>query len=78
MLTGHALHERSAAAVSADISWPGPHRGCALHAVLRWLVASWYSSAPHATHEPACVVLYAVIFCPAPQYGCATQVPLDR
>ena len=76
-MTGHALHERSADAVSADISCPAPHRGCTSHAVERWLAASWYSSAPHATHDPACVVLYGVIFWPLPQYGCATHAPLD-
>ena len=69
---------RFAVAVSADMSWPGPHVGCVTHSVSRCCVASWYSSVPHGPHTPAFVVLYAEIFCPAPQYGCATQAPPDR
>ena len=66
-------HVRAAVLESAEIFWPAPHVGWAVHEVPR-LSPILYVLAPQSEHVRLAVLESAEIFLPAPHVGCAAHV----
>ena len=70
---GQSLHVRLAVAVSADMSSPAPHVGCAMHSVARCCALGWYVLLGQSLHVRCALVVSGDATWPAPHTGCEVQ-----